>query len=50
LIDDNINQIRDNLAIETAELSMLNDFYGEQVHTYSDIGQGLDSFRDQLVN
>lgn len=47
-IDDNIIQVRDNAAIETAELDSLHYAFGEAVDLFADIGQGVDAYRWQV--
>ena len=47
-IDTNIIQARDNVAIKTSDLDTLQNFWGEMVHLYPDIGQGIEVYKDQL--
>ena len=47
-IDDNIIQVRENAAIETADIQGLEDIYGQLVELYADIGQGTDAYRWQI--
>ena len=47
-IDANISQVRDNVCVIDSESEMLNDVYGDQIGVYSNIGQGLTAYRDQI--
>jgi len=44
-IDDNIQEVQDDLAIETATLNGVEDHFGKALDVYNDIGQSLDSYR-----
>jgi len=48
IVDANIDIVRDNLSISTADLSTLNDYYGNQFGFYSNIGQGTEAYRNQV--
>ncbi len=45
VIDDNIQEVQDDLAIETVTLNGVEDHFGKAIDVYNDIGQSLDSYR-----
>lgn len=47
-IDENIVQVYNNMSIATADLDGLETLYGEPIGFYSNLGQDLDSYRNQL--
>lgn len=48
IIDDNISQVRSNISIDTADVTALQEVYGEPISFYKDLGQGVESYRDQV--
>lgn len=48
LIDDNIQTVRDDMAITTATLSGVEDCFGQYVGYYNDLGLDLSAYRDTL--
>ena len=47
-IDTNIIQVRNNLSIDTADLSSLINSYGSAFGLYPDAGQGIEAYRKQV--
>ncbi len=48
LIDDNIQTVRDDMAITTATLAGVEDCFGQYVGYYNDLGLSLSAYRDTL--
>jgi hypothetical protein len=44
-IDDNLQTVRDDIAIETSTLNGIEDHFGQYVDVYNNIGQSLDDYR-----
>jgi hypothetical protein len=48
-IDKNIQQTRDNISLETAELEAITTNFGENVKVYADLGQGIEAYRQMVA-
>ena len=48
LVDTNIIQARNNLAIKTADIDTLENFYGEAIEVYQDLDQDVEAYRNQI--
>jgi hypothetical protein len=44
-IDDNLQEVFNNMAIETATIDGIEDKFGKAIQVYNDIGQDLESYR-----
>jgi len=48
VVDANIIQARNNLAIKTADIDTLENFYGEAIEVYQDLDQDVEAYRNQV--
>ena len=48
VVDANLIQARNNLAIKTADIDTLENYYGETIEVYQDLDQDVEAYRNQI--